>query len=326
MQNLPLASLLAPPSGTPHRILLFGELLADCFPDREVMGGAPYNVARHLRGLGRGTGLDPVLVTRIGKDERGARMLEQCQTANLALEGIQQDLLHPTGQVRVTLDDTTHDHHFDILPDQAWDFIHADMTRLIGLLYRPQWVYFGSLAQRGASRRALRTLLQSTHAHAFLDLNLRDPWVRKDVLRWSLGKAEIVKLNVDELHRIAVMLGLPDAPPRMLAERLIGSFDLRQILVTEGSQGAWLVDAEQQYFHNDTTGPAIKVVDSVGAGDAFSAIFLIGLMLDWPAELTLNRAHRFAGEICRIRGAVPDSDAFYQPFIVEWQLGQEVKP
>ena len=313
-------------NGLQKDVLLLGELLVDCFADREVIGGAPFNVARHLRGLGRYVGFDPMLVSRIGKDERGARILEKMQAADLAIDGIQQDLLRPTGQVQVMLDSASKTHQFDILPEQAWDFIHADMAHLIGLLRRPKWLYFGTLAQRGNSRTALRTLLHTTHALAFLDLNLRDPWVRKDVLRWSLGKAEIVKLNVDELHRIAVMLGLPDAPPRMLAERLIGSFDLRQILVTEGSQGAWLVDAEQQYFHNDTTGPAIKVVDSVGAGDAFSAIFLIGLMLDWPAELTLNRAHRFAGEICRIRGAVPDSDAFYQPFIVEWQLGQEVKP
>jgi len=305
-------------------VLLFGELLVDCFADREVIGGAPFNVARHLRGLGRNTGFDPMLVSRIGKDARGARMLEKIQAADLAIDGIQQDLLRPTGEVRVTLDANSHAHQFNILPDQAWDFIHADMARLIGLLRRPQWLYFGTLAQRGASKTALRTLLQTTHAQTFLDINLRDPWVRKDVLHWSLGKAEIVKMNADELDRISDLLGLPGPTPRTRGERLIGNYGLRQLLVTEGAQGAWLLDADNYYFHTQTpTQTPLEVVDSVGAGDAFAAVFLLGLLLAWPVQLRLQRAHHFAGEICRLRGAIPDNDDFYLPFIVEWQLDGE---
>jgi fructokinase len=316
------------PFGAAHNlqndVLLFGELLVDCFADREVIGGAPFNVARHLRGLGRHAGFDPMLVSRIGKDERGARMLEKMQAADLAIDGIQQDLLRPTGEVRVKLDEASHTHRFDILPDQAWDFIHADMARLIGLLRRPQWLYFGTLAQRGASKTALRTLLQTTHARAFLDINLRDPWVRKEVLHWSLGKVEIVKLNADELERITDMLGLPGSTPKARGERLIGKYDLRQLLVTEGAQGAWLLDADTHYFHTKTpTQPEIEVVDSVGAGDAFSAVFLLGLLLSWPVQLRLQRAHHFAGEICRLRGAVPENDDFYRRFIAEWQLDGE---
>jgi len=311
---------------SPLGILLFGELLADCFPEQEVIGGAPFNVARHLLGLGRHAGLDPVLVTRIGKDERGTRLLEAVQAAGLAIEGVQQDLLRPSGQVRITLDAKTGGHGFDIAPDQAWDFIHADMARLIGLLCRPQWIYFGTLAQRGASRRALRELLQATQALGFLDLNLRDPWVRKEVLRWSLGKAEVVKLNEEELRRITPMLGLTAATPRELGEWLISTFGLRQLLVTEGDKGAWLLDADNHLFRTQTLGAPIKVVDSVGAGDAFSTVFLLGQLLEWPIEQTLDRAHRFAGEICRLRGAIPENDDFYLPFIAEWQLeGEKIR-
>jgi fructokinase len=316
-------SRLAQPAAHASPILLFGELLADCFPDREVIGGAPFNVARHLRGLGRQRELDPVLVTRIGKDERGARFLEVLQSAGLAIDGVQQDLLRPSGQVRVTLDADTGGHRFEIAPDQAWDFIHADMARLIGLLCRPQWLYFGTLAQRGASRRGLRALLQTTRAHGFLDLNLRDPWVRKEVLRWSLDKAEIVKLNLDELRRVTRLFNLTGATPRLLGESFITAFRITQLLVTEGDAGAWLLDAGHHYVHTSSTGPAIKVVDSVGAGDAFSAVFLLGLLCDWPDELTLDRAHRFAGEICLLRGAIPENDTFYRPFIAEWGLDEE---
>lgn len=323
MEETSAARLPAPPGLSHASILLFGELLVDCFPDREVMGGAPFNVAHHLRGLGRAAGVDPVLVSRIGKDVHGAGLLQAMQTAGLAIEGVQQDLLRPTGRVLIKLDGDGASHRFEIPPEQAWDFIHADMARLVGLLRRPQWLYFGTLAQRGASRRALRTLLQTTQPRCFLDINLRDPWVRQDVLRWSLGKAEVVKLNEDELQRIGGMLGLSGATPRALGERLMAAFNIRQLLVTEGAKGAWLLDVDKGHCHTRTQGPAIEVVDSVGAGDAFAAVFLLGLLQDWPIEQRLERAHRFAGEVCRLRGAVPDSDAFYRPFIVQWQLSGE---
>lgn len=302
-------------------MLLFGELLDDCFPDREVMGGAPFNVARHLLGLGRSIGFDPVLVTRVGKDERGARMMDALRGIGLSIDGVQQDLLHPTGQVLVSMDAGTGGHQFEIPPDQAWDFIHADMARLIGLLYRPQWMYFGTLAQRAASKTALRTLLLATQARGFYDINLRDPWLRKDVLRWSLDKAEVVKVNDGELHRVAEMLGHGRGSSDVLAARLIRTYHIKQLLVTDGDQGAWLLDAENRRFSTGNPGTPIKVVDSVGAGDAFSAVFLFGLTQDWPLEQTLARAHRFAGEICQLRGAIPENDDFYRPFITEWQIG-----
>jgi fructokinase len=309
-------------------ILLFGEVLMDCFPDREVQGGAPFNVAHHLRGLGERVGVVPVLVTRIGKDEYGHRLLDAMQSAGLTIDGVQLDSLHPTGKVRIDLEADGQGHRFEIAPGQAWDFIHADMARLVGLSSRPEWLYFGTLAQRSAVRPiarpvahpALRALLQTTHAKGFLDINLRDPWVRKDVLRWSLGKAEIVKMNEEELLRVAHMMGLGSASQTVLGKRLLHAFGIRQLLVTEGRNGAWLLQNDGTHHHTGPTEPLVDVVDSVGAGDGFAAVFLLGLTQGWPAEQTLDRAHRFAGEICRLRGAIPDSDSFYQPFITEWLL------
>jgi fructokinase len=315
----------------PHpatNILLFGEMLMDCFPDREVHGGAPFNVARHLRALGGGTGIHPVLVTRIGKDAHGHRMLEAMAAAGLPIEGVQLDCLHPTGEVRVEFEENGRGHRFEIAPDQAWDFIHADMARLIGLATRPDWIYFGTLAQRAAPRPitrpaahpALRSLLQTTHAKGFLDINLRDPWVRKDVLRWSLGKAEVVKMNEEELLRVSHVMGLGNASQVVLGKRLLHAFGIRQLVVTEGKNGAWLLQNDDSYGHTEPTAPIADLIDSVGAGDGFAAVFLLGLTQGWPVGQNLERAHRFAGEICRLRGAIPDSDDFYQPFITEWQL------
>lgn len=309
-------------------ILLFGEVLMDCFPDREVQGGAPLNVAHHLRGLGAGVGVIPVLVTRIGKDEHGHRLFEAMQSAGLPIDGVQLDSLHPTGEVRIDLEANGQGHRFEIAPDQAWDFIHADMARLVGLSSRPEWLYFGTLAQRSAvgpiahpaAHPALRALLQTTHARGFLDINLRDPWVRKDVLRWSLGRAEIVKMNEEELHRVAHMMGLGSASQTVLGKRMLHTFGIRQLLVTEGQNGAWLLQNDGTYHHTGPTEPLVDVVDSVGAGDGFAAVFLLGLTQGWPVEQSLERSHRFAGEVCRLRGAIPGGDDFYQPFITAWQL------
>lgn len=312
----------AAPEATP--IVLFGEVLVDCFPDHEVQGGAPFNVAHHLLGLGRGVGIAPVLVTRIGKDERGRRLLDSIQISGLPIDGVQQDSLHPTGQVRITMD--ANGHHFEIVPDQAWDYIHAEMARLVGLSRRPRWVYFGTLAQRAASRPALRTLLQATQARNFLDINLRDPWVRKDVLRWSLGQAEVVKVNEEELHRVAHMMGQGSGAAKVLGERLIHAFSLRQLLVTQGEKGAWLLKPNGEYFQSGAVAKGGDLVDTVGAGDGFAAVFLLGQIQGWPEAQTLARAHRFAGEICRQRGAIPESDAFYRPFIAEWGLTEEITP
>lgn len=300
----------------------------DCFPDREVQGGAPLNVAHHLCGLGCAVGVVAVLVTRIGKDEHGHRLLDAMQAAGLPIDGVQLDYLHPTGTVRIELAADGQGHRFEIAPDQAWDFIHADMARLVGLSARPEWLYFGTLAQRAvphpiarqAAHPALRSLLQTTHAKGFLDINLRDPWVRKDVLRWSLGKAEVVKMNGEELLRVAHMMGLDGASQRVLGKRLLHAFGIRKLLVTEGEDGAWLLQSDGIYHHTEPTAPLDDMIDSVGAGDGFAAVFLLGLTQGWPAEQTLARAHRFAGEICRLRGAIPDSDDFYQPFIKAWQL------
>lgn len=300
----------------------------DCFPDREVLGGAPFNVAHHLRGLGGGIGVVPVLITRIGKDERGHRLLEAMHAAGLPVDGVQLDCRHPTGTVRIDLEADGQGHRFDIARDQAWDFIHADMARLVGLSSRPQWLYFGTLAQRAAPRPvvrpaahpALRSLMQTTRARGFFDLNLRDPWVRKDVLRWSLGKAEVVKMNADELLRVADMMGLDGVSQVVLGKRLLHAFSIRQLLVTEGKDGAWLLHDDGTYHHTGPADPVAGLIDSVGAGDGFAAVIMLGLTQGWPAEQTLERAHRFAGEVCRLRGAVPDSPDFYKPFVDEWRL------
>jgi fructokinase len=304
------------PTGT---VALFGEILVDVFPDRTVLGGAPFNVARHLRAFG----LHPVLITRTGNDALREELLAAMTSFGMDTQGVQCDPAHPTGQVIVHMEPKGH--RFEILPEQAYDFIHAGVTRMISLAVQPELLYFGTLAQRHpVSRRALSTLLRSGTAKRLLDLNLREPWYDKQTITRSLTNADVVKLNDSELGVIAGLLRLSGASPQQQAATLIRQFSLDRILVTCGPAGAWQLDDEGIEVRLDSTSSASLVVDTVGAGDAFSAVFILGSFAGWPVEITLSRAHAFAAALCGIRGAIPRGDDFYAPFLAEWQIDEEV--
>lgn len=165
-------------SNRKNTVVLFGEVLADIFPDRTVLGGAPFNVARHLRGFGQ----NPVLITRLGHDTLRDEVLNFMSKNDMETLGVQKNNRYPTGQVQVHIEKSGH--RFEILPDQAYDFIHPAVVRLTSLSVHPVLVYYGTLAQRNeTSRRALKILLRSTNAAKFLDINLRAPWYDEKILR-----------------------------------------------------------------------------------------------------------------------------------------------
>jgi fructokinase len=298
-------------------VVTFGETLVDRFRDQTVLGGAPFNVTCHLAGLG----IHPVLLTRVGKDAEGARLLEALHVRGIDTHGVQRDPVLPTGQV--TVSENGHGHVFDILPDQAYDHIHARTARMVAMAAHPALVYFGTLSQRGDSRRALRELLGAVTARGFLDVNLRDPWVDTDVLRWSLQRASVVKLNDAELERVAALFRLDADKPEILADLLLDGFELERVIVTRGEAGAWTLD-RGGLMHATQSDRVPRLIDTVGAGDAFAAVFMAGLLKRWPVPETLSRADRFARAVCGIRGAVPDSDDFYHPFRRDWSLYSEV--
>lgn len=304
-------------------VLLFGEVLFDRFPERDVLGGAPFNVAHHLLGLGRRRGLWPILISRVGNDGLGRRLLQAIQAVGLTIEGIQCDSIHPTGVVHVQENSDSTGHSFEITPDQAWDYIQP-VTNLPSLDHAPEWIYFGTLAQRAGSHIALRALLQRARPRCFVDVNLRDPWVREDIVRWSMQQAEVVKLSEAELLQVANMCGVGSGRAFTLAKQLIHAFDIRQLLVTQGESGAWVMTGDGFYQTSQaSTDNTVHVVDTVGAGDAFAAVYLLGLMLNWPVQLTIDRAHRFAAQVCNLRGAIPESLDFYDPFIMDWRIAEE---
>ncbi|SEF69796.1 fructokinase [Nitrosospira multiformis ATCC 25196] len=296
-----------------HSVLLFGEILIDRFPGGDVLGGAPLNVACHLRAFG----CAPVLVSRIGQDAEGARLLQTMESAGLSTHGIQLDSVYPTGVVAVHLG--AEGHRFDIVPNQAYDHIHPRLARMAALAANPEMVYFGTLAQRADSHRALRHMLRATSGQRFFDVNLRDPWIYGERLDWSLRHADIVKANNDELDRIAQLMNMDEPDAETQARALIERYQLCGMLITCGGAGAWWLERGGEKI-SIVPDKAVDVVDTVGAGDAFSAVFMFGRLREWDMPLTLMRAQQFASAVCGIRGAIPEHSDFYEPFIRQWSV------
>lgn len=291
------------------RPLIYGEVLFDHFPDGSaVLGGAPFNVAWHLRGLGQ----RPLFIGRIGHDDWGRRVRSAMTDWGMDLAGLQTDLVHPTGSVRVEWRDG--EPSYAILADQAYDFIQAaELPDLDDVAF----LYHGSLASRQpVSRAALDILLSRVDSPVIFDVNLRSPWWREtDIRRW-MSRADWVKLNRDEWALLS-----PSARPTETAARaFIKNHALRGLLLTQGKAGAWALTADGARYEV-CPAPAGRVVDTVGAGDAFTAIFLLGQLRGWTLARTLERAQDFASAMLGIRGATVADPVFYQRFVDDWQSG-----
>lgn len=295
-------------------VILFGEVLADEFPDRYVLGGAPFNVARHLQAFG----LHPVLITRVGNDALGEELLNSMADFAMDTIGIQCDPVYPTGRVMVQMNKDGH--IFNIAPDQAYDHIQAEVARMVALSVSPKLVYFGTLAQRHPdSRHALNSLLLSIDAPCLLDINLRDPWYDTEIIKHSLLSADMVKMNQEELTNIARQLQLPGASLAEQMAALIKRFSLKKLIITCGVEGAWIMSAQGDGIHAACSTQAVHMVDTVGAGDGFAAVFILGTLRNWSAAYMLAQANRFAAALCEIRGAIPDDPEFYRPFQQDWK-------
>lgn len=290
------------------RPLVFGEVLSDCFPDGSaVLGGAPFNVAWHLQGFGEA----PLLVSRIGDDQNGAAVRAAMIDWGMDIAGLQVDPAHPSGQVRITFEGG--EPIYDILPDQAYDHILA--ADLPDMESPPAFIYHGSLAVRGASAGALDTLLARHPVPVFLDVNLRPPWWDREHVQAMMARATWMKLNADELVTLALTSGEPPEQVRALIEQ----HGLERVVLTRGEAGAVVIDADGEPA---SVKPelASQVVDTVGAGDAFTSVFLLGTLRDWPLALTLERAQAFASAIVGIRGATVRDRSFYRRFLDHWSI------
>ena len=279
--------------------VVFGEVLFDCFPGGEtVLGGAPFNVAWHLQAFGD----QPCFVSRIGKDELGAKIRTAMEQWGMSTHALQQDEFHATGRVEIKFVDN--EPHYNIMPDSAYDFIGSQP---LPESVKPGVLYHGSLALRNvASRGALEDLVAETKLPIFVDVNLRSPWWKKnEVLTW-LSQASWVKLNEDEL---VLLYGRGEY--LSLMKHCVNENELNYLVVTRGGQGAIALTQGEEAIEVKP-GPIEQFVDTVGAGDAFTSVLLHGLLNGWALADTMEQAQRFASAIVGQRGAIPTDRSFYQ--------------
>lgn len=296
------------PSVTSPRPLVvgIGEVLFDCFPDREVLGGAPINVAIHADALLGKHGGAGVPVTRVGADARGEQVLYEASARGLDTRYVQFDRTLPTGRVEVSLDPDGHaEYVFD--PNGAWDALAYDAP-LAALAGRCDAVAFGTLGQRTlASRETIRQFLgHAPQALRLFDVNLRQAFFNAEVIDSSLRLASAAKLNEEEVDVVSRLLdldavGAADERPHMLA----AAYGLDWLVVTRGAMGVTLyADGE---CHNEA--PAafdpLPGADSVGAGDACCAGLLCGFLHGLPIQKTLGLANRLGAYVAERPGATP---------------------
>lgn len=289
------------------RPLIFGEVLWDRFPDgHEVLGGAPFNVAWNLQALGA----RPLLVSSVGDDALGARIRDGMAAWGMDPAGLRVDPDRPTGTVEVTITDG--EPSYEITADVAWDHVAPPAM----LPPRDAPLYHGSLALRGpVARAALEELRRGAEGGVFLDVNLRDPWWDAADVRALLAAACWAKLNVDELRLLAPM----DVDDDRRAASLLAESGLEALIVTHGAAGAVVHTATGERHERPAT-PRGPVVDTVGAGDAFSAVAVLGIVRRWPWPTILERAQSLAGAVVGLRGATTDDKSFYETFAAAWEL------
>jgi fructokinase len=284
-------------------ILAIGEVLWDIIRGEEHIGGAPLNLAAHQVQLG----CRASILSRIGTDQRGQAALKETQRLGVDTKLIQSDPQHPTGWAMVELNGDGVP-TFIFPDDPAYNFIETDDWMLSRLAdERFDAICFGTLQQKGErTRQSLMRVLQAASAtHVLYDVNIRLDFYPQDILRQSLGFSTVVKLNADEAHLVAQRLYGAILPETELALRLCADFPVRVVCVTKGADGCTVYgDGTSRSFKCEP----VKVADTVGSGDAFSAAFLEHYCRTGDFFTAAQRGNLLGAYVASQPGAVPEYD------------------
>jgi fructokinase len=285
--------------GTRRLVVGLGELLWDLFPAGKQLGGAPANFAYITSLLGD----DGIPASRLGQDALGEEAIHRLGQLGLSTEFVQRDAEHPTGTVKVEVD-AAGQPRFEISEFVAWDFLE----------WTPQWqklaqqadaVCFGSLGQRSESSRSTILAFVAASKHEALrvfDVNLRQNFYSRRVLEESMQLANMIKLNQDELPKIMQLFELEHRRDEDSAQRLRSLYDLKLVCVTRGNEGSLLVSAAECSEHR---GFRVKVADTVGAGDAFTAALVHGYLRGRALDEINETANRVGAWVASQPGATP---------------------
>lgn len=293
------------------KIVSIGEILFDCFQDQKVIGGAPFNFFYHIYKLTNSA----EFVSSVGNDKNGKSIINFLKKNNISTNFLQIDEEYPTGLVDIKVGKDGNP-TFAIIPNCAYDFIELTpkIVELIDSL--TSLLYFGTLAQRNnVSRKTIQSLLNKNIKY-FYDINLRANYYSREILTESLKKVNVLKLNIDELKIVSKLFLSHSFELQSSANELRRKFEIDLLSVTLGEGGALLVD---KFGIDETKYLTKEVVDTVGAGDAYSAILCLGYLNKLPIDRINFLANKFAAYICSIRGAIPNSDEVYESFKEEFK-------
>lgn len=285
----------------PPRVLVFGEVLWDQFPDGAVLGGAPANFAIRVQTLGESV----AFVSSVGQDELGDKTLKMLQDMGLDTRCIQRDAGHPTGIVQVHFEAHDAASAYTIVPNVAYDYVN-DTPAVQHAASQVELVYFGTLAQRTAhNRQTLQKIFKAApQAKRLLDINLRQNCYTPQTILDSLRQAHILKLNDAELIQISQILGWSEnIGIQAFCERICQTTQVELCLVTLGAKGVYAFEKQKVgYQEFNVPGYQVKVVDTVGAGDAFTAGFVWSYLRGQGIAQSCEMGSRLGAMVAMQRG------------------------
>lgn len=279
-----------------YRVVCFGEILWDILPKGALPGGAPMNVAYHLKKLG----VEPALITRIGSDDWGKNLIRLMEEKNISADFFQTDDTLETGKVNATIN-KNNEVSYEIIKPVAWDNIQWE-ERLEKLVTGAAYFVFGSLATRSEITRNTLFRLLETATFKVLDINLRPPHYNRAIIEQLLYKINLLKLNQAELELITGWFTKYQSDKDRI-QVLQDKFSIPNIVVTKGEKGSLFNCNGKIYSH---PGYSIVVADTIGSGDSFLAALLAKLSADNTPNEALGFACAMGALIAGYNGACPD--------------------
>lgn len=284
-------------------VTAIGEILYDVYPDIKRLGGAPFNFIYHVWKISG----NAAFISSVGDDENGKEILGILNSLRFDTAHIYIDKQHPTGTVRVKLREDKIP-EFKISPECSYDYIRLSDSSKTLIEAQTNLLYFGTLSARNeVSRNTILSLFGNPDLKYFCDLNLRHNFYSKELIEKSLHTCSLIKINGEELNKLKQFF-LLDQSDAAAVRQLINTFNIDMIGLTRGRQGAELFTKNgSDKFKNEIK----NLVDTLGAGDAYSAVMCLGYLNNWEVEKINRTAVEFASDICMIDGAIPENDSFY---------------
>lgn len=284
-------------------IVGIGELLWDVFPDKRILGGAPANFAYHVSQLG----FEGYAVSAIGNDSLGTDILNSLESKHL--NHIIEFTNYPTGTVQVTLNKAGIP-QYEICENVAWDNIPFTHKTEI-LAQKTAAVCFGSLAQRNnISQATIKQFLSKTPEDCLkiFDINLRQHFYSKQIIEDSLDIADILKINDEEIKVLSYLFDYKSSDEQEICVNLLKKHKLNIITLTKGTEGSFIFTENETSF---LPTPDVKVADTVGAGDSFTAAFIVSYLQNKDIHQAHNLAVKISAYVCQQQGAMPELPSSY---------------